>query len=71
MAYTQADLDALRAAKASGAKSTRFGAGPDSREVEWRTLAELNAIEAEIMAALAGSLAPAAPIVTLARFSRD
>lgn len=41
MAYTQADIDALKAALASGAKRVKFGSGPDSREVEYFTRAEM------------------------------
>lgn len=53
MAYTQADLDALKAAIASGARRVKFGSGPDSREVEYRSLAEMRAIVADIEAELA------------------
>jgi hypothetical protein len=41
MAYTQDDIDALKAALASGARRVKFGSGPDSREVEYFTRAEM------------------------------
>ncbi len=55
MAYTQTDLNNLKAAIATGARRVKFGAGPDSREVEYRSLADMiatkNLIEAELSAA--------------------
>lgn len=45
MAYTEADLAALRAAKASGARVVRYA---DGKSVEYRTLAEMERIEATI-----------------------
>ena len=42
--YTQADIDTLRAAIATGATRVRFGAGPDSREVTYRDLAQMKEI---------------------------
>ena len=50
MAYSQADIDALRAAIATGAKRVKFGSGPDSREVEYRTLAEMKQVLADMLA---------------------
>jgi len=41
MAWTQSDIDTLKAAIATGAKKVTFGAGPDKREVEYRSLAEM------------------------------
>jgi hypothetical protein len=52
MAYTQADLDALQEAIATGAMTVKFGSGPDSREVTYRSLADMRAIEANIIAAI-------------------
>lgn len=58
MAYTQADLDALKKAIATGARSVKFGAGPDSREVVYRSLDDMirakNMIEAELSPGIAG-----------------
>lgn len=45
MAYTQADLAALQAAIAKGARSVRM----DGEEVTFRTLDEMERIEAKIM----------------------
>jgi hypothetical protein len=53
MAFTTADRDALKKAIATGARRVKFGAGPDSREVEYRNLADmlstLAVIERELM----------------------
>lgn len=57
MAYTQDDIIALKAAIASGARKVKFGSGPDSREVEYRTLADMKATLAEMTA----EISPAAP----------
>ena len=43
MAYTQDDIDALQSAIATGARKVKFGSGPDSREVEYRSLADMQA----------------------------
>ncbi len=60
MAWTQSDIDTLKAAIATGATLVRFGAGPDSREVRYRSLAEMNELlskmEAEVNPAKAGSM---------------
>lgn len=48
MAYSQSDIDALKSAIASGAKQVRFGAGPDSREVTYRSLDEMRDVLAEM-----------------------
>lgn len=47
MAYTQADLDVIRAAIATGATTVRF---PDGKFIEYRSLADMRAIEADIAA---------------------
>lgn len=47
MAYTQADLDALRAAKKSGASRVEL---PSIGVVNYRTLDELERIESQIIA---------------------
>jgi hypothetical protein len=56
MAYTQADLDAIKAAIATGALRVKFGSGPDSREVEYRSLSDMNATLAQIEAEVAPAL---------------
>ncbi|GJD65166.1 phage head-tail joining protein [Methylobacterium frigidaeris] len=66
MAWTTADLDAINAAIASGARKVRFA---DNREVEYRTLADMRSIRDEIAAAL--GLKAEAPRVTFATFTRD
>ena len=50
MAYTQSDIDTLRAAIATGATLVRFGSGPDSREVRYRSLADMRSILADMIA---------------------
>jgi len=51
VAWTQTDLDALRAAKATGALEVRYA---DGRLVRYRTLAEIDRILADIERALSG-----------------
>lgn len=50
MAYTLDDIDTLRAAIATGARRVKFGSGPDAREVEYRTLSEMQAVLAQMVA---------------------
>lgn len=70
MAYTQDDIIALKAAIASGARKVKFGSGPDSREVEYRTLADMKATLAEMTAEI--SPAGSQPIRTsFVSHSRD
>jgi hypothetical protein len=69
MAFTQADVDALRAAIASGALRAKFGSGPDSREVEYRNLADMNATLAMMIAEV--SPAVARPRVSVVQHCRD
>lgn len=58
MAYTQSDIDALKRAIATGAKRVRFGAGPDARETEFRSLDEMKRTLADMQAEVAGTAAP-------------
>ena len=53
MAYTQADLDALKKAKASGALTVEYA----GRRTTFRSLAELNSIIADIERELSPSTA--------------
>lgn len=69
MAYTQADIDALKAAIATGAKRVKFGAGPDARETEFRSLEEMRSTLADMIAEV--SPASVSPRVTYAEHCRD
>lgn len=51
MAYTQADIDELKRIKASGALRAKFA----DREVEYRSLEELNQVLAEMERAVNGT----------------
>lgn len=55
MAYTQDDIDTLQAAIVTGARKVKFGSGPDAREVEYRSLADMQAILAQMLAAVSPS----------------
>ena len=48
MAYTQSHIDALKEAIATGALLVKFGSGPDSREVRYRSLSDMREILAEM-----------------------
>lgn len=52
MAYTQTDLDAVRKAKIAPEKAVTFS---DGRRVEFKSNADLTAVEAEIVRALAAA----------------
>jgi hypothetical protein len=67
MAYTQADLDSIRAAIISGALSVRYA---DGRSVNYRSLDELRNIAREIEAEL-GAVSPTRPRVTFVSLNRD
>jgi hypothetical protein len=69
MAYTQADVDALKAAIGSGALEAQFGSGPDSRKVTYRNLADMNATLAMMIAEV--SPAVARPRVSVVQHCRD
>jgi hypothetical protein len=55
MAWTQADLDRLEAAIASGAKISEFRSGDTSRKVEFRSLAEMERVAEQIRAQLSAA----------------
>jgi hypothetical protein len=55
MSYTQDDIDALKAAIATGAQKVTFGSGPDSRTVEYRSLAEMRSILGDMIAEVSSS----------------
>ncbi|WP_315729094.1 MULTISPECIES: phage head-tail joining protein [unclassified Bradyrhizobium] len=69
MAYTQDDIDALKAAIATGARRVKFGSGPDSREVEYRSRAEMIATLDDMVKEVSPSAAP--PRVSYVRHCRD
>lgn len=53
--YTQDDLAKLKKAIASGAKKVRFGSGDSAHETEFRSLAEMKQIVADIEAEIGGA----------------
>jgi hypothetical protein len=67
--YTQEDIDALKAAIATGAKKVKFGSGPDSREVEYRSRADMLATLDDMLAEVSPS--SAVPRVSFIRHSRE
>ncbi|WP_315734181.1 MULTISPECIES: phage head-tail joining protein [unclassified Bradyrhizobium] len=69
MAYTQDDIDALKAALATGARRVKFGSGPDSRDVEYQSRAEMLAQLSDMTREVTGT-APA-PFVSFVRHCRD
>jgi hypothetical protein len=69
MSYTQDDVDTLKAAIATGATKVRFGSGPDSREVTYRTLDQMRSILADMVAEV--SPGPRFSPFSYAEFSRD
>lgn len=52
--WTQADIDALKAAVASGLLSVSY-AGPPARTMTYQSLAEMRALLAEMVATVAGT----------------
>ena len=57
MTCTQADIDALKEAIATGALRVKFGSGPDSREVEYRSLQDM----IDTLALIVNEVQPNAP----------
>lgn len=55
MAFTQSDIDALKAAIGTGTKRVEFGSGETRRLQEFRTLAEMQAILAQMEAEVIGN----------------
>jgi hypothetical protein len=70
MSYTQADIDALKAALASGAQKVKFGSGPDSREVEYTSRANMLAQLQDMMQEVSPATAPT-PRVSYVRHCRE
>ena len=71
MAYTQDDIDALKAAIAAGALRVKFGSGPDSREVEYRSLSDMNEILRTMQAEVSPASVAARPRVSVIQHCRD
>lgn len=69
MAYTQADLDNLDKAIATGAKRVRFGTGENAHETEFRDLDQMLAIRSLIAAEVSPS--PSRGRVTFVEHTRD
>lgn len=69
MAWTQADIDALKKAIKTGARRVEYGSGETRRVVEYRSLDEMLRILAELKEEVAGPLAP--PRTAITQFSRD
>jgi hypothetical protein len=68
MPYTQDDLAKLKKAIATGAKKVRFGSGDSAHETEFRTLAEMKQIVADIEAEIGTNANPRASYI---EFWRD
>lgn len=69
MAWTQADIDALKKALKTGARRVEFGSGETKRVVEYRSLAEIKQILADLEDEVAGPAAPGRTAYT--QFDRD
>ncbi len=69
MAYTQDDIDALKAVLAAGGRRVKFGSGPDSREVEYFSRAEMLAQLDDMIKEVSPS--SVAPRVSFIRHSRE
>lgn len=69
MGWTQADIDALKKAMKTGARRVEYGSGETRRIVEYRSLAEMKQILADMEEEVAGPLAP--PRTAITQFSRD
>lgn len=58
MAYSQTDIDTLKAAIATGALEVEFGAGPDKRRVKYRNLDQMQQTLALIIIEVSPASAP-------------
>lgn len=70
MAWTQADIDTLKAAMATGALEVEFGAGPDRRVARYRNLADMRSLLAQMEAKVNGG-STVSPRFVYAAHSRD
>ena len=66
MAYTQAQLDALQVAIATGARSIAY----DGKSTTFRNLAEMLALEARITAQLAGTSTGRSNVASVSKGTR-
>ncbi|MET3892792.1 ABC-type xylose transport system substrate-binding protein [Bosea sp. OAE506] len=69
MAWTQTDIDRLKAAMATGARKVAFGSGETRREQEFRSLEEMERLLARMESEVLGVQAPAT--TAFAQHSRD
>jgi hypothetical protein len=69
MPYSQADIDTLKAAIATGAIEVEFGAGPDKRRVRYRDLDDMQATLDRMLAEVAPSSVP--PRISFVQHCRD
>lgn len=67
MAWTQSDIDALKAAMALGVKSAEFRSGDTSRKQEFRSLAEMQ----DLLSRMQAEVSAAQPRISYAQHSRD
>ncbi len=65
MAFTQADVDALKAAIASGARRVRYA---DGSEIEYRSQAELEAALARVQGEVSPPATGSSPRTSLVSF---
>jgi hypothetical protein len=71
MAWTQADIDRLKSAIATGAKISEFRSGDTSRKVELRSLDEMQRLLASMEQDVAAAAGIAARAPSYAQHSRD
>lgn len=69
MAWTQSDIDTLKLAIATGTKRVEFGSGETRRVQEFRSLAEMKEILADMTDDVLGASAPQR--TAYAQHSRD
>ncbi|NEW96635.1 hypothetical protein [Rhodopseudomonas sp. BR0G17] len=69
MAYTQDDIDTLKAALATGARIVEFGSGADRRKVEYFSRADMLAQLDDMVKEVSPN--SAAPRVSFVRHCRD
>ncbi|WP_316216619.1 phage head-tail joining protein [Bradyrhizobium sp. SZCCHNR3003] len=59
MAWTQTDIDTLKAAIATGARKVRYGSGPDSHEVEYQSTNQMLAVLDRMISEVSPAASPA------------
>ena len=70
MAFTQTDIDTLKAAIATGALEVEFGTGTERRRIKYRSLAEMRSTLAEMLAEVSGQ-AHRSPSFSYVQHCRD